>query len=157
LDSTMRGGPIYPPGAAPGSPPQRFGRFLLLRQIALGGMAEIWLASDAPIAEPGGGKATAGRRDVLGRPPEGPHRPLVINGILPHYAANPDFVAFFLNEGRIATRLRHPHIIDTFQLGQIDGQYFLAMEYLRGDALIEALRRSAQWSRQLPLGFAVDV
>ena len=67
-------------------------------------MAEIWLAAEKVPTD-------AGETEV---------RTLVIKRILPHYADNPEFVAFFVNEGSIGTRLHHPHIIETFEQGQID-------------------------------------
>jgi len=115
---------------------QRFGRFLLQRRIALGGMAEIWLAIDS----------TQPRNDWI-----------VVKRILPHYAQSSEFVAFFLNEGSIAVRLHHPNIVATYELGQIDDQYFLTMEYVRGDTLLQVLRRAGKRAHRLPLGFAVDV
>jgi len=75
----------------------RFGRYRLLKRIALGGMAEIWLAAEKQATDEGSQVRT-----------------LVIKRILPHYAEHPEFVAFFVNEGSIGTRLHHPHIIETF-------------------------------------------
>ena len=121
-------------------PNERFGRYRLLRRIALGGMAEIWLAAEKLATDEGSQVRT-----------------LVIKRILPHYAEHPEFVAYFVNEGSIGTRLHHPHIIETFEQGQIDGQYYLAMEYIKGVSLLEVLRRAVASEIKLPLGFAVDV
>jgi hypothetical protein len=127
------------PALARDAAPQRFGRFQLLRRIAVGGMAEIWLAHDeSPRAF-------------------GTTRQVVVKRILQHYAENPEFVAFFVNEGSITTRLQHENIVATHELGQIDGQYYLTMEYVRGETLLAALRRAAERKRVLPIGFAVDV
>jgi eukaryotic-like serine/threonine-protein kinase len=121
-------------------PNERFGRYRLLKRIALGGMAEIWLAAEKLPADEGAQVRT-----------------LVIKRILPHYAEHPEFVAYFVNEGSIGTRLHHPHIIETFEQGQIDNQYYLAMEYIKGVSLLDVLRRAVASEIKLPLGFAVDV
>jgi serine/threonine protein kinase len=119
----------------------RFGRFWLRRRIALGGMAEIWLAAERI-------EDARGRRLM---------RDVVIKRILPHFAEDPDFVAYFVNEGSIGTRLDHPNVIRTFELGQLDGQYYLAMEYVRGQSLLDVLRRAGRARLQLSAAFAIDV
>ena len=118
----------------------RFGRYRLLKRIALGGMAEIWLAAEKVATDDGSQVRT-----------------LVIKRILPHYAEYPEFVAYFVNEGSIGTRLHHPHIIETFEQGQIDNQYYLAMEYIKGVSLLDVLRRAVESESRLPVAFAVDV
>ena len=57
---------------------------------------------------------------------------VAIKRMLPHLSDNPQFVAMFENEGRIAARLTHPNVCEVYELGEADGQLFLAMEYLRG-------------------------
>ncbi len=57
---------------------------------------------------------------------------VAIKRMLPHLSENPQFVAMFENEGRIAARLTHPNVCEVYELGEADGQLFLAMEYLRG-------------------------
>jgi len=67
---------------------------------------------------------------------------LAIKRILPHLSDDPDFVALFLNEARIAAQLTHPNVCTVFELGEADGQLFIAMEYLEGvgwDTLLAAL------------------
>ena len=49
---------------------------------------------------------------------------------------SPDFVEMFLHEARIAALLNHPNIVQVLRLRQVDGDYFLAMEYLRGRDLL---------------------
>jgi serine/threonine-protein kinase len=55
-----------------------------------------------------------------------------IKRILPHLASDKQFVAMFLDEARIAARISHPNVCQVFELGEIEGSYFLAMEYLEG-------------------------
>ena len=91
---------------------QMFGRYELLTLLARGGMAEVYLARMTGVG--------------------GFERLLVIKRILPHLTGDPDFVEMFLNEGRIAARLAHPNVCHVYELGEVDGALFLAMEYLEG-------------------------
>jgi len=91
---------------------QKFGRYELLTLLARGGMAEVFLARITGV----GGFAKL----------------LVIKRILPHLSGDPDFVEMFLNEGRIAAQLTHPNVCQVYELGEVDGCLFLAMEYLDG-------------------------
>jgi serine/threonine-protein kinase len=82
-------------------------------------MAEVWTAK------------------MLG--PGGFERNLVIKRILAHLADAPDFVTMFVNEARLSALLDHPNIVRVFEFGDVDGQYFLAMEYVRGKDLAHIL------------------
>jgi serine/threonine protein kinase len=109
------------------SDPLQLGRYRLSRQIASGGMAEIWLA----------------KQDG----PAGFQKDVVVKRILPHLASDEKFVEMFLDEARLAARLDHPNIVQIFDLGQADTSYFIAMEFVDGwdlEAIIDravALRR----------------
>ncbi|RMG20180.1 MAG: serine/threonine protein kinase, partial [Deltaproteobacteria bacterium] len=112
---------------------QPFGRYILERRIALGGMAEIFLARQEG--------------------PRGFSRRLVIKRILPHLADDPGFQAMFLDEARLAARLSHPNIVPIFDFGEVDGSFYLAMELVRGPDL-RRLYNGAAVSR-FPLSFAM--
>jgi serine/threonine-protein kinase len=86
-----------------------FGNYRLLRRIARGGMAEVFLA-----------RQTDGDRLVA------------IKRILPHLVTVKDFVRMFLDEAQLAARLSHPNIARIHEFGQVDEHYFIAMEYVRG-------------------------
>src|SRR5687768_13011297 len=103
---------------------QRFGKFDLLKKLATGGMAEVFLAQQTGI--------------------EGFKRLLVVKRILPHLADDPDFVQMFLNEARIAARFSHPNIAQIFDLGETNGTYFIAMEFVHGEDLGRVMRKA--WS-----------
>src|SRR3569623_82850 len=90
----------------------RFGRYELLAELGRGGMAELFLA------RLGG----AGGFSKL----------LAIKRILPHLSDDPQFVALFLNEARIAAQLPHPNVCTVFELGAADGQLSFAMVDLDG-------------------------
>jgi serine/threonine-protein kinase len=101
--------------------PRQLGRFELVAEIGRGGMAQLYLGRLVGIA--------------------GFARRFAIKCILPHLSEDKRFVEMFLNEGRIAGRLTHTNICQVFELGEDDGELYLAMEYLEGvqwDQLIEA-------------------
>ncbi len=91
---------------------RRFGKYTLVAKLATGGMAEIFLAR---LHGDGG-------FDKL----------VCIKRILPHLASDPQFVAMFLDEARVAARISHPNVCQVFELGECEGQYYIAMEYLEG-------------------------
>ena len=106
----------------------------IIRTLAFGGMAQILFAEE-PRAQ----------------------RLVVIKRILPHYATNPEFVQFFIHEGRLGQRLRHQNLVETLEAGQVGDACYIALEYLRGQPCIELLRQAARASVELPLGAAVRI
>jgi len=99
----------------------RFGKYSLVARLATGGMAEIFLARLSGAA--------------------GFEKLVCIKRILPHLARDKQFVAMFLDEARIAARISHPNVCQVFELGEIEGSYYLAMEYLEGVPLACFRRR----------------
>jgi serine/threonine protein kinase len=115
--------------------PATVGGYQLVRRIAVGGMAEVFLAR-----KPG---------------PEGFEKRVALKRILPHLAAQTDFVAMFLDEARLAARLDHPHIVHIHDFGvDDDGNYYLAMEYVNGEDLSGLITRARERGRPLPLADA---
>src|SRR4051812_23587546 len=80
---------------------------------------------------------------------EGFQRVFVIKRILKEKSATPEFVEMFVNEARISALLNHPNIVQIYDFGQIDGSYFLAMEYLRGKDLLTVLRQLRSAGHQM--------
>jgi serine/threonine-protein kinase len=99
-----------------------FGRYEILGRLAFGGMAEIFL----------------GREPT----PAGAARHVVIKRILPHVADEEKFVRMFLDEARLAIQLNHPNICHIYEFGELDGSYFIAMEWVDGVPLGKLIRRS---------------
>jgi serine/threonine-protein kinase len=97
-----------------------FGRYRLCGRLAAGGMAEVWAAQ---LLAPGGFV-----------------KPMVIKRVLPELAQNPSFLKMLMTEARVAARLTHANVCSVFELGEVDGEYFIAMEYLRGAPLSHVLR-----------------
>ena len=96
-------------------PGDKLGKYEVIRQIAIGGMAELYLARTLGI--------------------EGFEKLVVVKRILPQYVANATFVNMFLNEARIAATLHHPNVAQVYDIGLDEGDYFFAMEYVHGEDL----------------------
>jgi serine/threonine-protein kinase len=114
---------------------QPFGKYTLIRRLAVGGMAEIFLAEHHGEA--------------------GFVRQVVIKRVLPNLSENPDFVTMFLDEARLLARLTHPNVVHIYDFGRIDDLYFLSLEYVHGGNLREVLIR--QRGTPVPLGQALFV
>src|SRR5437762_1386852 len=118
------------PPSSPAMPDERFtlGKYEVMKRLATGGMAEIYLARVRGIT--------------------GFEKIVVPKRILPQLATQPDFVRMFLDEARIAATLQHPNIVQTYDVGAEGGDYFMAMEYLHGEdlrSLMKTLRGRKQY------------
>jgi len=131
----LRNGPSGPAASDEAERRIPFGKYLLLGKIARGGMAEIYRAV----------------------PAAGPSRPLAIKCMRSHLAKESRFVEMFIREGKLAVMLEHPSIVRTFDVGSVDGRYFITMEYLGGQDLNAVLRRCQETSRRVPVPHAVYV
>jgi serine/threonine-protein kinase len=100
--------------------PKRFGKYTLIRKIAIGGMAEIFLALQRSVA--------------------GFEKIIVVKRILPHLAKDAQFVTMLLDEARIAATLNHPNVAQIYDVGQHDGQFYIAMEHVHGEDLRTVVR-----------------
>ncbi|WP_240357079.1 serine/threonine protein kinase [Myxococcus eversor] len=110
---------------------ETFGRYELLRKIAIGGMGAVYLARQ--------------------KGPVGFQKLLVVKRLLPHLSEDDEFIEMFLDEGRIAAHLNHPNIAQIYDLGDVDGQYFIAMEYVHGEAVGPLGLRAQQRKLSIPL------
>jgi serine/threonine protein kinase len=115
----------------------RLGSFEIVRRLARGGMAEIFLAR------------TSG--------PSGFEKLVVLKKILPKYAGKPKFVQLFLDEARLAASLDHPHIAQVYDIGMSDGSYFFTMEYLHGQDMRAILHRTWRTGERFAIEHAVQV
>ncbi|MHB8874379.1 MAG: protein kinase domain-containing protein [Myxococcaceae bacterium] len=114
-----------------------FGPYELLRSLATGGMGQIYLARSTRA--------------------EGFSKLLVVKLLLAEHARDTGFVAMFLDEARIAARLNHPNIGQIFDLGDVAGTYYLAMEYIPGVDLRTLQRDCTDKVRPLPLPLACRI
>jgi len=108
--------------------PISFGKYTLFERIGRGGMADVFKAR------------------VQG--PQGFERIFVVKRILPHLSDDPLFTKMFIDEAKLAARLTHPNIVQVFELGSVDNEYFMSMEYVRGRDLAETMR--TLWARVGP-------
>jgi serine/threonine protein kinase len=116
---------------------RQFGRYLLLKKLATGGMAELFLGKQIGL--------------------EGFEKPVVLKRILPHLAENEDFITMFLDEARVAARLNHPRIVQIYDLGKEGDSYYIAMEYIRGQDLRKIIKRAQSLREPVPLGIAIRI
>src|SRR3954452_24846614 len=117
--------------------PAPFGKYMLLRRIAKGGMAELYLALHRSMA--------------------GFEKLVVIKRILPFLNCEQEFIGMLLHEARIAATLSHPNIAQIYDVGQIDGTYFIAMEYVRGEDIRAIQRQLSKRGREFPIEHALSI
>jgi serine/threonine-protein kinase len=96
---------------------QEFGRYQLLKKLAVGGMGQVYLARQKALSISGFEKL------------------VVVKVLLPHLNGEQDFINMFFDEARIAALLNHPNIAQIYDLGEVQGTYFIAMEYVHGENL----------------------
>ncbi|HVE84805.1 MAG TPA: serine/threonine-protein kinase [Myxococcales bacterium] len=113
----------------PSAPLSQIGKYELVRKIAIGGMAEVFLAKAAG--------------------PMGFEKTLVVKRILPHLADDPNFVQMFLAEAKLAAQLNHPNVVQIFDFGEAEGSHYLAMELVDGPNLRALIRRAQEVGRPL--------
>jgi len=95
-------------------------RYEVVRELAQGGMAEVYLARDQLL-----------------------DRPVALKALFPEYAREPSFVERFRREAQAAANLNHPNIVAIYDWGQESGTYFIVMEYVEGRSLRDLIRSEA--------------
>ncbi len=111
--------------------PIPFGKYLLLERVNVGGMAEVFKSKAFGV--------------------EGFERILAIKRILPNMADDDEFINMFVDEARIAVQLSHANIVQIYELGKFEGQYYIAMEYVAGKDLRQILDYFRKQKALLPL------
>ena len=117
--------------------PTTFGKYELLSQIGVGGMAEIYLARAFGVA--------------------GFEKRLVIKRIRDNVAQDPRFIQLFINEAKISVGLNHPNIVQVYDLGRIGPIWYMAMELLQGRDLNKIVKRFRGEQKKLPLTTSVAI
>ena len=110
-----------------GEAPSTLGRYELITKLGQGGMAEVHLA--------------------LQRGPAGFEKLVVVKLVHQRLVAQKTFADMLLDEARIAALVKHPNVVDIYDLGESGGCYFIAMEYLEGEPLINLLRAGREGRR----------
>lgn len=123
-----------PEGDLEGTP---FGDYRLMERVAVGGMAEVWRAR---------------RRGV-----EGFQKTVAIKKILSHLTGSVDFVTMFIDEAKLAAQLTHNNIIQIYDLGKVDDDFYIAMEYVEGWDLRTILAAGRERGLPLPLPLALAI
>jgi eukaryotic-like serine/threonine-protein kinase len=106
-----------------------------------------------PIAS--GGMATVHYGRLLG--PVGFSRTVAIKRLHPQYAGDPEFVSMFLDEARLAARIRHPHVVPTLDVVATEGELFLVMDYVPGESLSRLVRAAKARGERVPPRIAVAI
>ncbi len=119
------------------APGTRLGRYEIVRRLATGGMAEIYLARMSG--------------------PSGFAKHVVLKRILPSYARDAEFVRMFHNEARYAATLDHPNIAQVYDLGEQHGLHYFTMEYLHGEDCRELIRIASNRRQPIPLEHALAI
>ncbi|HEY5921777.1 MAG TPA: protein kinase [Kofleriaceae bacterium] len=109
----------------------------ILAKLAMGGMAEIFLARGASSA--------------------GVERYVVLKRVLRHKAGDVHFVQMFLDEARLAAQLQHPNIAQVYDIGKLGDSYFFTMEYVHGETVRTLLARSHGLRRQIPISAVLSI
>ncbi len=123
--------PPLPAAPAPRAEAQAYGPYLLLEKIGAGGMAEVFRA--------------------VRNGPQGFVRQFAIKRIIPRHAESIDFVEMFCNEARLTALLTHTNLVQVYDFGEIDGSYYLAMEYLKGRTVLSVMRSLHARKRLFPV------
>jgi serine/threonine protein kinase len=113
------------------------GKYEVVRKLAIGGMAEIYLARV---------RGSAGFEKLV-----------VIKRILPTVADDPKFVQMFLEEARLAATLQHPNIADVYEVGEHEGSPFFAMEFVHGQDVRSMRFAARERKERIPLAIALAV
>lgn len=118
-------------------PTEQFGPYVLYECLGRGGMATVHRAKKQGI--------------------EGFERPVALKRMLPWLSADADFVKSFVREARLAAQLRHTNIAQVYDLGKVDGTYYIAMELVAGRDLREILRHAHNISGPPPVSVAINL
>ncbi len=112
----------------------RFGPYTLARRIGAGGMGEVFLARE-----------------------ESPRRACVVKKVLPKLMENKQFLGRFRDESRVVVHLQHANIARVYAMGEVEGQLYLAMEYVQGKTLSRLAYRLRQRSQVMPTGIILQI
>lgn len=119
------------------SSPLHFGKYLLVDKIGTGGMAELYLAKQTGL--------------------KGFEKVIAIKRILPHLTQDTEFVNMFINEAKLAALLSHQNIVQIFDLGHVEGIYYIAMEYIMGKDLRSLLRKRKEKKTLMPIELSLMI
>lgn len=114
-----------------------FGKYRLLERIAMGGMAEVFLAVRGGL--------------------EGFEKVVALKRMRPHLSREDPFVRMFLHEAKLAAQLQHPNIVQIYDLGKVDANYFIAMEYIPGRDMSRVIPKAEELGIRFPIEYAMAI
>ncbi|WP_394836478.1 serine/threonine protein kinase [Pendulispora rubella] len=117
--------------------PPMDGRHLVIGELGRGGMARVHLAAL--------------------RGPSGFHKLVVLKSLRRYLSSDPEFQAMFLNEARLAARLNHPNVVQTYEVNEEGGVPIIIMEYLDGQPLSQILSRARKRGVRMPVAMHLQV
>src|SRR6202167_6019827 len=117
--------------------PRSIGRYVLYGEIASGGMATVHF-----------GRLSG---------PAGFSRTVAIKRLHAQYAKDPEFVAMFMDEARLAARIHHPNVVATLDVVAREGELFLVMEYVPGESLSKLIKYAARQGEPIDPRIAVSI
>jgi eukaryotic-like serine/threonine-protein kinase len=117
--------------------PTQFGPYTIHEALGAGGMASVHLAD--------------------WRPSGGPPRRVALKRLYPHIAENPDLVAMFIDEARLARYLQHPNIAQVYEFGRIGGTYFIAFEFVQGPTVHQLARQCDAHVGYIPIPIVLEM
>lgn len=123
---------VQQPSGAPARE-ERFGNYRVHERLGIGGMASVH------------------RAVAIGRVSGGLERVVALKRLHPHLAENGDLLRAFAQEAQLAAGLCHPNIVRIYELGSVNGTYFIAMEYVRGQDLAAIMERGRATGRRAPI------
>jgi serine/threonine protein kinase/CRP-like cAMP-binding protein len=115
-------------------PIEFYGKYQLLEKIATGGMAEVFRALSSSIG--------------------GFQKLVALKRILPHLSTDAEFVSLFIDEAKLTVALNHSNIVQVFDFGRIENNYFIAMEYVEGKDMTQILIKQSKRRRTVPIEVA---
>jgi serine/threonine protein kinase len=135
--------PVPLPRPDPGAPRKAglrsnvewYGPYLLLRRVAVGGMAELFMAKQGGVS--------------------GFEKVVAIKRLFPHLVRDHELVEMFVHEAKLVAGLNHPNIVQIYSLGRIGDSYHIAMEYVHGRDLRAIRMRAVERGLRLPLDIVV--
>lgn len=123
--------------AGPNPNPRVFGKYEVIRRLAVGGMGEIFLARQVGMA--------------------GFDRLVILKSLLPQLASDDDMLSQFLDEGRIVGSINHPNVVACYEVGEWEGVYFIAMEYINGVDLSTLQKASDDIALRFPVNVSMTI
>jgi serine/threonine-protein kinase len=109
-------------------------RYRIIKKIASGGMADVFLGDDLKL-----------------------NRKVAIKILAANYAGDKNFVVRFKSEAQILARLNHPNIVQVYDWGEFDSSYFICMEYVEGESLKEIIEKKGPLPPETVVDYAIQI